>query len=267
MMTRIDNNSLRPLRPRSLVALLLAMFAIALGYGFLLPILPSMIARIAETSDPTILARHTGVLIGTYTLALFLFAPLWGGLSDRYGQRPAIVAGLVGFASTLLLFAMAGSLSSLYLGCFLNGVFAASIAAAAYAFPKLAILAAGIAAVPFASSDAGTAVVVAMIAASAGILSPVVTYWISLSAGKRQGADLGWQTTSASLGQAAGSAAGGLLFGVTFIPNASFTLTAIVVLAGLGASIGVPRLLKQPERGGPTSPASAGAAAEEGRRS
>ena len=60
-MTRTDSNSLRPLPPRSLAALLLAMFAIAiaLGYGFLLPILPSTIARIAGTSDPAILAQHT----------------------------------------------------------------------------------------------------------------------------------------------------------------------------------------------------------------
>lgn len=175
-MTRIDDKALRRMRTRSLAGLLLAMFAIALGYGFLLPILPSTIARMVGTSDPAILARHTGVLTGTYTLALFLFARLWGLLSDRYGRRPAIVAGLVGFASTLALFAMAGSLSSLYLGRFLNGAFVASIAPAAY---------------------------VATIAASAGILSPVVTYRISLSAGRRQGADLGWQTASASLGQAA----------------------------------------------------------------
>ncbi|NKJ08178.1 MFS transporter [Rhizobium sp. SG741] len=225
-MTRTDSNSLRPLPPRSLAALLLAMFAIAIAlvYGFLLPILPSTIARIAGTSDPAILAQHTGVLTGTYTLALFLFAPLWGHFSDRYGRRPAIVAGLVGFALTLMLFAMAGNLSSLYLGRFLNGAFAASIAPAAYAL-------------------------------------------VRDERDERQGADLGWQTASASLGQAAGSAAGGLLFGVVLVPNASFTLTAIVVLA---ASIGLPRLLKQPEREGPDAPASTGTsrtAAEEGRRS
>lgn len=97
-MTRIDDKALRPLRKRSLVALLLAMFAIAVGYGFLLPILPSTIARMVGTSDPAILARHTGALTGTYTLALLLFAPLWGRLSDRYGRWVAIVAGLVGFA-------------------------------------------------------------------------------------------------------------------------------------------------------------------------
>jgi predicted MFS family arabinose efflux permease len=46
--------------------------------------------------------------------------------------------------------------------------------------------------------------------ASAGILSPIVTYWVSLGAGETQGADLGRVTAAASLGQAIGSAAGGL---------------------------------------------------------
>ena len=100
------------LRRRSLVALLLAMFAIAVGDGFQLPILPSLIARVGGTAEPGVLAWHTGILKVTYRLALFLFAPLWGCLSDRYGRQPLIVIGLVGFASTLVMFAMAGSLSS-----------------------------------------------------------------------------------------------------------------------------------------------------------
>ncbi|WP_168879370.1 MFS transporter [Rhizobium sp. P28RR-XV] len=426
MTERIDNSLPQSLRLRSLAALLLAMFAIALGYGFLLPILPSTIARIAGTSDPAVLARHAGVLTGTYTLALFLFAPLGGRLADRYGRRPMIVLGLMGFALSLALFAVAGSLPQLYLGRFLNGMFASAIAPAAYALvgdhastkewrahrfallniagasgflvgpmlgglvissagvvlpglsevaisrspffvtaafafivavlvlalvpggiicgsvgwedarapegraalprllaisfvtalavgafevglslrgvqdlemntyrlglmftecalvmliaqsivfsplvrpestrwlvaPSLAILAVGVAAVPFASSAVGIAIIVAMIAASAGILSPVATYWISMSAGIRQGADLGLQTASASLGQATGSAVGGLLFGVAFVPNASFILAAVVVLLGLAASMGVPRLLTQPGRDesderGPPSP-------------
>jgi MFS family permease len=409
MTKRIDEFAFRPLRTRSMAALLLAMFAIALGYGFLLPILPSTIARIVDSSDTAVLSRHTGVLTGIYTLALFLFAPLWGRLADKYGRRPMIVAGLAGFASTLALFAMAETLPTLYLGRFLNGAFASAIAPAAYAVgdraptkewrahrfallniagasgflvgpmmggfivsgvrialpglgeaavsrspffatsafavvvaflilsfvpgkvargsvrwqdargmggraalprllavsfvtalavgafevglslrgiqslgmstyrlglmftecsfvmlvaqsvvfsplvrpeatrwlltPALAILVAGVAAVPFALSEISMTVVVAVIAASAGVLSPVVTYWISMSAGERQGVELGWQTASASLGQAAGSAAGGVLFNLTLVPNASFTLTAVAVLGGLVASVGIPRLL------------------------
>jgi len=109
--------------------------------------------------------------------------------------------------------------------------------------PGLIILAAGLVLVPFATTTITMALAVALVAASAGVLSPIATYWISLGAGERQGTALGRQTAAASLGQAVGSAAGGLLFGAAFVPNAAFTLTAAMVLASLGASIGIPRLL------------------------
>ncbi len=114
--------------------------------------------------------------------------------------------------------------------------------------PALAVLAVGLAGLPLATATVTTIIFVGMIAGSAGILSPIVTYWISLSAGERQGAELGRQTAAASLGQATGSAAGGLLFGVVFVPNAPFTLTAVVVLSGLVASIGLARLLAPPRK-------------------
>jgi hypothetical protein len=64
-----------------------------------------------------------------------------------------------------------------------------------------------------------------------------------LGGGQTQGADLGRVTAAASLGQALGSAAGGLLFDVSVLPGAAFTVTAAVVLAGLTASLGLPKLL------------------------
>lgn len=111
--------------------------------------------------------------------------------------------------------------------------------------PSLVVLAAGLAMVPFASGFIATILVVAMVAASAGVLSPIATYWISLSAGKAQGTELGLQTSAASLGQAVGAAAGGLLFDFATMPNASFTLTAVLVATGLVGSIGLPRYLKK----------------------
>jgi hypothetical protein len=69
--------------------------------------------------------------------------------------------------------------------------------------------------VPFAATSVGSATTVALVAASPGILSPIATYWISI----------------------------GLLFGATLMPNAAFVLIAVVVLAGLASSLGLPRLL------------------------
>lgn len=114
--------------------------------------------------------------------------------------------------------------------------------------PGLALLAIGLVLVPLASNYITTAVAVALVASSAGVLSPIVTYWVSLGAGKTQGADLGQVTAAASLGGAVGSAAGGLLFNVAVLPNAGFAAAALIVAAGLVGSIGLTRLLWQPSR-------------------
>lgn len=109
--------------------------------------------------------------------------------------------------------------------------------------PSLAVLAISLAALPFAGGYFMTTVAVALVAGSAGILSPIATYWISLNAGETQGRELGRQTSAASLGQAIGSAAGGLLAGVSLVPNAPFTVTGIFVVLGFSASIGLASLL------------------------
>jgi len=355
------------------------------------------------------LAWHTGLITGTYILAIFLFAPVWGKISDRWGRRPVLLLGLTGFGASVALFTRFDGIPPLYLGRFFDGLFAGAILPAAYAligdhapskewrahrfaliniagmlgffvgpilgglvfgafqelpteaaaraFPALSLatsgfalvaalavwrvvphavhgrqprigtagkpidrpvmlrlwaiafvtalavgafevglslrgkyvlgmdasqigmmfaecslvmfaaqalvfspfvkpestrwlftpgvtlLALGLVAVPFAATDLTIAAAVALVAASAGILSPIVTYWVSLGAGDTQGADLGWATAAASLGQAIGSAASGLLFAVATLPGAAFTATAAVVLSALVASLGLPRLL------------------------
>jgi hypothetical protein len=72
--------------------------------------------------------------------------------------------------------------------------------------PSLAVLTIGLAAVPSASTSIAMSIAVALVAASAGILSPIVTYWASLGAGETRGADLGRVTAAASLGDIAGIA-------------------------------------------------------------
>ena len=129
----IRESRLQGLSWSALSALMLAMFAVSVGYSIVLPILPFLIERLAGTTDPATLSWHTGLLTGTYVLAIFLFAPFWGKLSDRQGRRPVVLLGLVGLAVTLGLFALFESLPLLYLGRFLDGIFAAAIAPAAYA--------------------------------------------------------------------------------------------------------------------------------------
>ena len=79
------------------------------------------------------------------------------------------------------------------------------------------MLTAGLFLVPWASDFASMLVVIGAVAASAGILSPILTYWISAKAGSVQGWELGKQTAAASLGGTVGSAAGGLLFNIAHL--------------------------------------------------
>lgn len=75
--------------------------------------------------------------------------------------------------------------------------------------------------------------VVGLLAASAGAISPVVAYWLSMVAGRHRGSGLGDQTALAALGQALGSAAGGLLldakFADPFLIGAAAALMAALV--------------------------------------
>ena len=90
-------------------------------------------------------------------------------------------------------------------------------------------------------------VVIGAISGSAGILSPILTYWISAKAGSAQGWELGKQTAAVSLGVTLGSAAGGLLYDIAGLPGASFTLTAGLAVLGLFLSLGLRQVLELPE--------------------
>lgn len=110
--------------------------------------------------------------------------------------------------------------------------------------PGFAVMGAALFAVPLATDFRLMLVVVGAVAASAGILSPILTYWIASHAGHKSGADLGRQTAAASLGAAVGSAAGGILHNVTWLPNAAFVLTAAVIAMAVWPGLWLPRRLE-----------------------
>ena len=93
-----------PLFPVGALAdVLLAVSMVSAGYGIVLPILPLMLQAIDGPSATTEVSRHTGLLTGVHALALFLFAPMRGKLSDHVGRRNLLCLGLIGFGASLLL--------------------------------------------------------------------------------------------------------------------------------------------------------------------
>ena len=95
-----------------------------IGFGIAIPILPIYAKDLGAS------AFHIGALASAYALMQFLFAPVWGRLSDRYGRRPVILVALAGTAISSLLFGLATSLVFLWIARILNGISGASYSAA-----------------------------------------------------------------------------------------------------------------------------------------
>src|SRR5207245_2850543 len=80
-----------------------------------------------EPHDGGARAAVVGLLMSSYSLAQFLFAPVWGRLSDRIGRRPILLLGLTGSVVGFTLFGLAGTLWLLFVGRVLMGIFGATI--------------------------------------------------------------------------------------------------------------------------------------------
>lgn len=396
----------------AMAAILFAVSTVSAGYGIVLPILPLILQAIDGSTATAAISRHTGLLTGVHALALFLFAPLWGHLSDQYGRRRILCIGLAGFGMSLLLPSFKLSIGMLYAERFLTGLFAAGITPVASALiadqgggdewrarriawlsmaaisgflmgpmlsgllatlsdtltleesarsyelpfiaiaviaivasvtvrslvpdniggvsaglpdtgaqsvsndirtilmlrslsflvaasvgvfevglavrgnqelgmapsrvalmfsacslvmlvtqgivfspkfkpastrwfiaPALGVMAVSLLLVPFLREFPLLLATVATVAASAGILAPILTYWISLGNRKTKGAELGKQAAVVSLGQAIGSVAGGSLYAVAMLPAGPFVVTAVLLAAATLVGLILPGLL------------------------
>ena len=99
----------------TMAVLMASVFTVSIGYGVVLPLLPYLIERLLGSAvDATQVSHSTGLLTALYTLALFLFAPVWGHLSDRYGRRAILLIGLLGFSATMVTFAFIENLMAVY---------------------------------------------------------------------------------------------------------------------------------------------------------
>lgn len=111
-----------------------AVFVVSLGYGTGLPLIQPYLAQYLGPDPPQRLAWHVGMLGGVYTFALFLFAPWWGRLSDRYGRAVILMAGFAAFLVGSAAAALAPNLGAVYAARLLAGAGAAAIVPTAQAY-------------------------------------------------------------------------------------------------------------------------------------
>lgn len=100
-----------------------------LALGLMIPVLPNLVKQFAG-GDTAIAAQYTLVFAVTWGVMQFIFGPIQGMLSDRFGRRPVLLISIFGLGIDYLFMAMAPTLSWLLIGRIINGVTAASFSTA-----------------------------------------------------------------------------------------------------------------------------------------
>ncbi len=107
-----------------MLVIFLTVFIDLLGFGIIIPLSPYYTEHFGGS------ALTVGLLSASYSLMQFVFAPIWGRLSDRVGRRPIILISILGGAAAFFSFAAAGSLAMLFFTRALQGMFGANISTA-----------------------------------------------------------------------------------------------------------------------------------------
>lgn len=98
-------------RKGSLLVIFLTVFVDLLGFGIVLPLLPIYADQfVADDSGLMI-----GLLMASFSAMQFVFAPVWGRISDHVGRRPVLMIGLAGSVVFYALFGIATTMQSLSL--------------------------------------------------------------------------------------------------------------------------------------------------------
>lgn len=100
-----------------------------IGWGIIIPVMPGLIGQM-EGVDVGTASSLNGWLLFAFSITQFLFAPIVGNLSDKYGRRPILLISLFGFGLDYILLSWAPSIEWLFLGRVIAGVTGASFTTA-----------------------------------------------------------------------------------------------------------------------------------------
>jgi MFS transporter, DHA1 family, tetracycline resistance protein len=118
-----------PLRGAAVAFIFVTILLDTLALGVVIPILPKLVESFVD-NDTANAARIFGLFGTVWALMQFLFSPIAGALSDRFGRRPVVLLSNFGLALDYVLMALAPTLSWLFVGRMISGITSASISTA-----------------------------------------------------------------------------------------------------------------------------------------
>lgn len=117
-------------RPKpAIIFIFITLFLDVFGIGVIVPVLPKLVEEL-QGGNMQAAAHSVGLLGALYALMQFIFSPVLGSLSDRFGRRAVILTSLFGSGVDYLVLAWAPTIGWLYLARIVSGVTAANFSAA-----------------------------------------------------------------------------------------------------------------------------------------
>ena len=97
-----------------------------IGFGIVIPVLPYYVEGTAFNASP----MQLGLLVASFSIMQFIFSPIFGAVSDKYGRRPVLFLSLLGTAVGFLLVGTATTLWMVFAGRILDGITGGNISTA-----------------------------------------------------------------------------------------------------------------------------------------
>ncbi|MEI8098787.1 MAG: TCR/Tet family MFS transporter [Sediminibacterium sp.] len=101
-----------------------------IGLGIIIPVVPKLLQQLLGSNDISKASQYGGWLTFAYASMQFLFSPILGNLSDKYGRRPVLLFSLFGFGIDYLFLSFAPSIVWLFIGRIISGITGASFTTA-----------------------------------------------------------------------------------------------------------------------------------------
>jgi len=112
----------------NLITLFFTLIVVMMGFGMVIPILPFYVESMGASGSAL------GLLMATYAVMQFIFAPIWGQLSDRYGRRPILLLGVLGNAIAQVLLGLSNQVWMLFVARALAGILSSATLPTAMAY-------------------------------------------------------------------------------------------------------------------------------------